>query len=422
MSLANGFPYDLPRLISLGITWPCLRLRSSWEPGISPWPRGDEVLGPRRASLAWQMAPCRTIWADPAAMAYHRQRNCGSYLAGHHVLAVECHRLGLHSCLASSHGDSGVGCRLCGLESRRSADRLASLLCRHQRVRPARGQRTGRAQGQGGRRPPLAAPDGVSPACGRTRLQRRASTCAAPQAAPAARLVVRHGHAGRSPCHRTCPAGTHRGPRPWPCVNHQLVSPPSARHRILAAGRTASWPGRPGRRLPPRRPGPWARSQWESLGHAESLRWCRPVRERHHHCAGRPRELGVASKKPGTDTWQLSAERLKHAAAALPSPPRGTLEVASDATPRSAAKTPAHRPSGDTPHPRPAGPDEPTAATGSTRELAALRHSVARQLRHKRTTEAEAGNLLQLMFLPFEFLGEQAKRHEYQLPESCVDS
>jgi len=131
---------------------------------------------------------------------------------------------------------------------------------------------------------------------------------------------------------------------------------------------------------------------------------------------------GVASKKPGTDTWQLSAERLKHAAAALPSPPRGTLEVASDATPMSAAKTPAHRPSGDTPHPRPAGPDEPTAATGSTRELAALRRSIARQLRHKRTTEAEADNLLQLMFLPFEFLGEQAKRHEYQLPESCVDS
>jgi uncharacterized protein (DUF58 family) len=51
-------------------------------------------------------------------------------------------------------------------------------------------------------------------------------------------------------------------------------------------------------------------------------------------------------------------------------------------------------------NPRPPGQDEPTAAAESTRELAALRRSIARKLRHKRTTEVKADNSLQLLFVP----------------------
>ena len=284
-----------------------------------------------------------------------------------------------------------------------------------------RSQRTGRAQGQGGRRPPLATPEGVSPACGRTRLQRPA---------PARHRRQRRRHAWWCDTDTSVEA-----------LATELVLQALIEARDLGLVSIANWYRRNPRviaSLPPEEQ-PHGLAALVAGFHREGLAPGRVVNgkvsdmlspfdgvDQYANVVTTALEdlesWGVASKKPGTDTWQLSAERLKHAAAALPSPPRGTLEVASDATPMSAAKTPAHRPSGDTPHPRPAGPDEPAAATGSTRELAAQRRSIARQLRHKRTTEAEADNLLQLMFLPFEFLGEQAKRHEYQLPESCVDS
>jgi hypothetical protein len=102
---------------------------------------------------------------------------------------------------------------------------------------------------------------------------------------------------------------------------------------------------------------------------------------------------GVATKDPGTETWRLSAHRLEQAGTALASAPSRAVEAA----------------------------DGPTIISASARDLATLRRRVARKLSGKRTTEVEGEpGLWQTLFNAYQYWAERSERGKYQLPTRSV--
>jgi hypothetical protein len=131
---------------------------------------------------------------------------------------------------------------------------------------------------------------------------------------------------------------------------------------------------------------------------------------------------GVAMKNPVTDTWQLSAYRLDHAATALALAPSPTVE-ATDGPTLMPAEAGTRNRSGETLEPHVNGRKEQPVA--SARDLAALRRRVARKLRGKRTTQVEGeaeGSLRLMLFNAYQYWAERSEREKYELPGRWEDS
>ena len=130
--------------------------------------------------------------------------------------------------------------------------------------------------------------------------------------------------------------------------------------------------------------------------------------------------FGAARKDPTGNTWQLSKEKLEHAASAWASRGMGA-EIASSPTSPSDGKLGSRPELHEIPRLSSNRFDQRRAAAPSSREFVALRRSIARNLRHQRTTEVELEGMIDLLFVIFQFPTELAERHKYRLPTRWID-